>query len=80
MYRRLNEKNKKCMENEIDSSLTFEWEDKNLIDIIIPKFELVYRSVRHPKDISEEEYRKINKILSDYNDKKINEFDFKKNL
>ena len=77
----LNYENYLKMKNDIKGNISFMWKDKYLLNTLLKKFEIIYPHYNDPTELKEDKnFIEINKYISDFNDKKIIEKVFLRNI
>lgn len=77
----LNYENYLKMKNDIKGNISFMWQDRYLLNTLLKKFETIYPCYDDPEKLKEDKNLiEINKYISDFNDRKIIEKDFVRNI
>lgn len=73
----LNEYGSSVMKNEIKTDLEFEWQDSHLMNTILKQFKVIYPYNGDPDNLKNDELlSEINMLISNFNDRAINETKF----
>ncbi len=73
----INEYGRIVMKNEIKTDLSFEWQDKYLMDTLLKQFKKIYSYSNDPDGLSRDEtLSELNRLISNFNDRTINEIQF----
>lgn len=73
----INEYGRIVMKNEIKTDLSFEWQDKYLMDTLLKQFKTIYSYSNDPDGLSRDEtLSELNRLISNFNDRIINEIQF----
>ncbi len=73
----INEYGRRIMKSEIKTDLSFEWQDKYLMNTLLKQFKTIYTYYNAPDGLSQDKsLSELNRLISNFNDRIINEKQF----
>lgn len=77
----INEYGRLIMKNEIKTDLSFEWQDRYLMNTLLKQFKTIYTYYNAPDGLGQDEsLSELNKLISSFNDRTINDTQFIDNV